>query len=102
MTTMAHAVAQLDHDHRAATVRASLAPFADRVAAVEGVVCFGAVAHPLGALALSAGDREEGARLLELAVDVDSRMGAVPWAERARRDLARAVAPEGDQKEVRR
>jgi hypothetical protein len=62
------------------------------LAAHQGIVCFGSIAHPLGLLAARRGQRDRAERLLVEAARRNDAIGARPAAARVRRDLARLKA----------
>jgi len=64
------------------------------MAPVEGV--FGAVARALGVLAGSLQRYDGAERHLEVAIDIERRMGARPWLAHAQHDLAAMVIARGD------
>jgi hypothetical protein len=62
-----------------------LLPFEQRVCTMDGTfVCLGAVGYYLGVLAASLGRPDRAVRHLDGAVTLNERIGAVPWARRAR------------------
>jgi hypothetical protein len=67
----------------------ALLPFEGVVATMDGTFsCLGAVSHYLGLLADAAGRRGDAVRHLEAAVELNDRIGAVPWSVRSRLHLA--------------
>ena len=87
MTARGFAAAAVGSEQDVAAVRSGLLPYADRIASVEGVVCLGPVAHPLGLLAARHGDEAEAVALLTDAVATAEGIGAPGTAARARADL---------------
>jgi hypothetical protein len=68
-----------------ADLYALLEPFEQRVSTMDGTfVCLGAVSYYLGLLATSLDRVGDAARHFDHAVDVNTRIGAIPWARRAR------------------
>jgi hypothetical protein len=90
MSALARVVVAIGDEAAARRVHDALRPFADHVAGIEAIICVGAVAHSLGLLATALGDRGAARKRLEQAIEHYERMGALRWAERARRDLERA------------
>jgi DNA-binding SARP family transcriptional activator len=64
------------------------------MAPVEGV--FGAVARALGVLAGALGRYDDAERHLDVAIDIERRMGARPWLAHAQHDLAAIIVARGD------
>jgi hypothetical protein len=70
-------------------------PFAARVATMEATyVCFGSVSHYLGLLADSLGLVHEAARHARAGLEMNERIGAVPWIARSRALVARLTGAE--------
>lgn len=74
---------------------AELEPHAGHALSMHGVAYLGAVDAHLGRLAAVVG-RSDAAALLAAGARIDERMGARPWAARARRDAASLGAPVTD------
>jgi hypothetical protein len=67
----------------------TLLPFGDRVVTMDGTFfCMGAASRYLGLLARSLDRPAEASRHLERAVELDDRIGAIPWSIRSRLHLA--------------
>jgi DNA-binding SARP family transcriptional activator len=92
MAALAYAQVALDDQENARLLFSRLRPFEGRAVAIEGLTCFGAVAHPLGLLAAVLGEPAEAARLLGIAVEFERRMGAMHWAHATQQDLAHLTA----------
>ena len=88
MTALAHVSVDTGDRELAARALERLAPFDERAAAIQGIVCLGPVAYPLGRLAALLGDRARGRRWLREAVVHSEEMDAQPAAEGAAAELA--------------
>jgi tetratricopeptide (TPR) repeat protein len=84
MWFLADACARLGDRNSAALLAARLQPYGGRVAVVGGVACLGSMALPLGRLAATLRNWDEAVRRFEAAIDVNTRLGARPWAAYAR------------------
>ncbi len=94
--TMADLVAEVGDLDLVSEVREVLLPFVDRVVPVAmGAACFGAVARPLGGLALRLGRVDEAISHYERAIAVAARLGARPWLVDAQLALAAALLGSG-------
>ena len=72
----------------AARLHDLLAPHESLYAQAPVEASFGSVARALGVLAATAGRLDQAERHLEMAIDVERRMGARPWLAHAQHDLA--------------
>jgi AAA ATPase domain len=80
---------------------AALLPYADQAVVSGAAITFrGSVAHYLGVLAAVLGQTGEAAALLERAVTVHERLGALPWSLRSRYELARVRLSEPAQRDA--
>jgi tetratricopeptide (TPR) repeat protein len=82
------ACARLHDTGAAAVLYEELAPFSGRHLAGWGEGSIGAADRYLGLLALTLGRRDEAARHLHDAIEMNERMGARPWTAHSRSDLA--------------
>jgi DNA-binding SARP family transcriptional activator len=92
MNALGHVAVDIGDADLAAYLLDCLAPFESRVAAVDGTIAVGSVAHALGRLATAVGQTERGRHWLETAVSRNEVMGAKPAAARAGADLRLLVA----------
>lgn len=93
--------AQVCHDvlatEHASTLYALLLPHARRQVVVgPGFTCLGSASRMIGLLAATLGDWEQAERHLTEAIDVNDRIGALPWAALARCDLAVGLLRQGE------
>jgi tetratricopeptide (TPR) repeat protein len=87
---MSKAMSLLGEARHAAGTYERLAPYADRnVINARAAYGYGAASHHLGVLAALLGDAERAAAHLEDGIEMNERMGARPWLERTRRELAK-------------
>jgi predicted ATPase/class 3 adenylate cyclase/DNA-binding SARP family transcriptional activator len=85
---LAEATHDLGAAEHAATLYEQLAPYADRVAVCTPEIALGGVSRYLGLLAAARGHTTEAVAQLKQAVAFNERIGARPYAELARRELA--------------
>ena len=91
-TLMADACAHLEDRRRAELLYDALLPHAGLVAFSPPDGCNDSVARSLGLLALTLGRREHAIDHFRHAIEVDTRMGALPAVARSRAELERALA----------
>ncbi|MGQ0833079.1 MAG: hypothetical protein ACT4OV_15535 [Microthrixaceae bacterium] len=101
LATLAEAAATLGDLDTCAAVSARLVDFPDRLIAVGGYMHMGPVDRYLGILAAALGRFDDAERHFEVAVDIETRLGARPWLVRthlwfARMLVARAGPGDGD------
>ncbi len=90
---IAEACAYLGDQARAKLLLDTLTPFSDRIVLVDrAMICKGAMSRYLGLLAATAGRPGDADRWLRAALDRHEAMGAVPLADRTRRDLDQVQA----------
>jgi tetratricopeptide (TPR) repeat protein len=92
LCVLTEVVVQVRDTDRAATLYELLAPYAHLNALAAGEIAIGSVDRYLGLLAEAMGRRQDAARHLERAVEMNARMRARPWLERAAADLERVRA----------
>jgi tetratricopeptide (TPR) repeat protein len=92
MNALGHVAVDIGDADLAAYLVDCLTPFESRVAAVDGTIAAGCVAHALGRLATAVGQPTRGRHWLETAVTRDEAMGATAAAASADADLKRLVA----------
>lgn len=96
LAQLAEASAALGDAEGAAAVVPLLEPFADRmVVLVRATGLAGSAAGPLGRALAAAGRTDEAIHALEAAIAVDHARGGIPFAARARRDLAETLLARG-------
>jgi hypothetical protein len=93
MAFLAETVRALDEPRHAATLYERLLPYADHVAVGTPELAMGSVERYLGLLAATMSRPREATAHFERALEVNERMGARPWLELTRRDLAELRRP---------
>jgi DNA-binding SARP family transcriptional activator len=88
LTLLAEACASLADRNRAASLHGLLLPFAAENAVAAGEICMGSVAQHVARLATLLELHDEGDELFKVALEMNSRMGALPWLAHAQTDYA--------------
>jgi DNA-binding winged helix-turn-helix (wHTH) protein len=96
LALLAETCARLDDRARAARLYELLAPYASRYVAVQTIVTAGCVSRHLGLLATSLERWDDAAVHFEEALEVERRMGALPFEAWVRRDSARMLLRRGE------
>jgi tetratricopeptide (TPR) repeat protein len=103
LSILAEVVARLGDNDRAAILYDLLAPYARLNAVASGEIAIGSVARYLGIAATTLAHWAEAEQHFEDGLEMNSRMGALPWVARTQRDYAemlRARNAPGDTKKA--
>ena len=101
MCVLADPTAALAEKSGVQRLYAALVPYQDLYAIAPSEGLFGAVARALGVLAGALERYDDAEFHLEVALDVERRMGARPWRAHAHRDLAAVLVSRGDPERAR-
>ncbi len=96
LALLAETCARLGDRERAARLHALLAPYADRYAAIQTIVTAGCASRHLGLLATALERWDEAAACFERALEIEHRMGALPFQAWVQRDYARMLVRRGE------
>jgi DNA-binding SARP family transcriptional activator/tetratricopeptide (TPR) repeat protein len=96
MCVLADPTAALAEKSGVQRLYAALVPYQDLYAIAPSEGLFGAVARALGVLAGAQEKYDDAERHLEVAIDLERRMGAQPWLAHAHHDLAAMLVARGD------
>lgn len=89
------------HEVHAKTIYDKLLPYEDlTITAGATTVCLGAAARRLGSLAALLGDWDASYRMFEKAIEIDTRMQALPWIAHSKAAFSAAMRRRGRKKDA--